>query len=166
MYVTMSRTAISAPINFMAFLDMTSSDSPVIPQLTKRHTPTGGVAMPMAKFKTMMKPKCSGSMPNPCAMGASIGASRIIAAPDSINMPTTRRKTFTSKRNKRGLSVTERKMLARRRGIMLAAITQAKTLAVDMMNNTVAVVMPLSSKMRGKSRHFISQKMNLPTKKE
>lgn len=81
-------------------------------------------------------------------------------------MPTTRRKTFTSKRNKRGLSVTERKMLARRRGIMLAAITQAKTLAVDMMNNTVAVVMPLSSKMRGKSRHFISQKMNLPTKKE
>jgi hypothetical protein len=35
-------------------------------------------------------------------------------------MPTMRRKTFTSKRNKMGLSVTERKMLARRRGIMLA----------------------------------------------
>lgn len=37
MYVTTSRTAISAPINFMAFLDMTSNDSPVMPQLTKQN---------------------------------------------------------------------------------------------------------------------------------
>ena len=63
-----------------------------------RFTPKGGVIMPSARFTTMIVPKCTPSMPRRSAASARIGASTMMEAEVSTNMPTTKRKRFTTSR--------------------------------------------------------------------
>jgi hypothetical protein len=64
----------------------------------KRFTPKGGVIIPIARLTTMIVPKWTPSMPSRCAASARIGASTIMEAEVSTNMPTTNRNRFTASR--------------------------------------------------------------------
>src|SRR3546814_4378260 len=71
-------------------------------QSAKRFTPNGGVIMPRARLTTMMVPKCTGSTPNWMPMGTRIGASTMMAADVSINIPIINKATLTPSRNSNG----------------------------------------------------------------
>ena len=71
-------------------------------QAANRFTPKGGVIMPSARFTTMMMPKCTGSMPKCIATGTRIGASTMIAALVSMNMPIRNSAALTPSRNSAG----------------------------------------------------------------
>lgn len=62
-----------------------------IPTPTKRTEPTGGVQSPMQRFKTMMIPKCVGSIPRLTAMGRKMGVKIKTAGVMSMKVPTARR---------------------------------------------------------------------------
>ena len=68
-------------------LTIRSSEIRATVHAAKRLTPNGGVIMPMARFTTMIRPKCTGSMPKCMATGAKIGASTMMAALVSMNIP-------------------------------------------------------------------------------
>ena len=67
-------------------------------QAANRFTPKGGVIMPSARLTTMITPKCTGSMPKCMATGARIGASTMIEAEVSMNMPIRNSAMFTPSR--------------------------------------------------------------------
>ena len=77
---------------------MRSSDILATVQAAKRLTPKGGVIMPMARLTTMMMPKCTGSTPKCTATGTRMGASTMMAADVSMNMPITNNAAFTPSR--------------------------------------------------------------------
>ncbi len=77
---------------------MRSSEILATVQAANRLTPNGGVIMPSARFTTMITPKCTGSMPKCIATGARIGASTMIAALVSMNMPITNSAALTPSR--------------------------------------------------------------------
>ena len=66
---------------------MRSSEIRATVHAANRLTPKGGVIMPNAKLTTITSPKCTGSMPKCTATGARIGASTMMAALVSMNMP-------------------------------------------------------------------------------
>ena len=78
---------------------MRSSEMLATEQAANRLTPKGGVIMPSARFTTITIPKCTGSMPKRAATGARIGASTMIDAEVSMNMPMTNRNALTASRN-------------------------------------------------------------------
>ena len=55
---------------------------------TNRFTPKGGVMKPIAKFVTIMIPKCTGSTPKAVTTGNSMGAKIMMAHTVSIKQPT------------------------------------------------------------------------------
>ena len=65
-----------------------SMDVFATPTPTKSTEPTGGVHSPMQRFKIMMMPKCTGSIPNFVTMGKNIGVNMRTAGVMSIKMPT------------------------------------------------------------------------------
>ena len=72
---------------------------------TKRLMPKGGVIKPIAKFTTMMIPKCTGLIPMEVATGKRIGASTMIAGVVSMKQPTNNNNTLINNKIKIALSV-------------------------------------------------------------
>ena len=58
------------------------------PTPTKSTEPTGGVHSPMQRFKIIMIPKCTGSIPNFVTMGKNMGVNMSTAGVMSIKIPT------------------------------------------------------------------------------
>ena len=79
-----------------------SNDTRATVQAANKFTPKGGVIMPRAKLTTMMMPKWMGSIPKYMATGVNIGASTMMAAEVSMNMPIRNSAPFTPIRNKAG----------------------------------------------------------------
>ena len=52
--------------------------------------PSGGVLRPMPRFRIMMTPKCTGSMPNFITTGRKIGVVMMISGAMSMKVPRTR----------------------------------------------------------------------------
>ena len=90
MNVISAKSAIMMNINLKIPCKIVSIDSLEILEATKRLIPRGGVQKPMAKFTTMMIPKCTGSTPMLAATGINMGASTNIAGVVSMKQPTTR----------------------------------------------------------------------------
>ena len=61
--------------------------------------PTGGVSRPIIRFSTMIRPKCTGSMPSLAMIGMNTGTRIVIAAIVSMKQPTNSRKMLASSRN-------------------------------------------------------------------
>ncbi len=78
----------------VAFLAICMIGIPVIPCATYRLRPTGGVTKAMARFITIMTPKCIGFMPKLLTTGSRIGVRIKIAGVVSITIPTKRSSTF------------------------------------------------------------------------
>ena len=68
-------------------------------------TPTGGVIVPIIRFRTNTSPKCTGSMPSAIAAGTRIGIRISIAASASMKQPTISSRMLTISRNTSGLSM-------------------------------------------------------------
>src|SRR5690606_10856429 len=100
MIITQPRTTSTKGMSLGMIL---SSDILATAQAAKRLTPKGGVIMPMARFTTMMVPKCTGSTPNFMATGTRMGASTMMEADVSMNMPMMNRAMLTPNKNKTGL---------------------------------------------------------------
>ena len=60
---------------------------PVMPEVTNRLRPTGGVIMPISMLTTMMMPRWIGSMPSCIAIGNRIGARIKMIAEGSMKLP-------------------------------------------------------------------------------
>ena len=65
-------------------------------EATNKFTPKGGVINPIAKFTTIMIPKCVTSTPKAVTTGNNIGANIIIAHNVSIKQPTIKSNIFMS----------------------------------------------------------------------
>ena len=81
---------------------MRSSEMRATVQAANRFTPNGGVIMPSARLTTITRPKCTGSMPKCSATGANMGASTMMAALVSMNMPITNSAALMPSKNMAG----------------------------------------------------------------
>ena len=117
---------------------MRSSEIFATVQAANRFTPNGGVIMPSARFTTMIRPKCTGSMPKCCATGARIGASTMMEALVSMNMPMTNSAAFTPSRNMPGLFSTLSSQWPIASGTPARVIRKANRPALAMMNMITA----------------------------
>ena len=75
-----------------------SSGSWVTEEATYRLIATGGVIMPIASPTTMIRPKCTGSMPSWVTSGSNTGVRMIRALAVSMNTPVSRITATTSSR--------------------------------------------------------------------
>ena len=71
-------------------------------QPTYRQTPTGGVITPIASVRTTIMPRWSSLNPSDFTVGSSTGTRIKIAAPGSMKVPTTSRRTTNRRRNSHG----------------------------------------------------------------
>ena len=69
----------------------TQVGTPVILLATKRFSPNGGVANPMASETTMITPKWTGWYPSPAATGARRGVNKSVFGIASMTQPATKR---------------------------------------------------------------------------
>src|SRR5699024_268949 len=76
-------TIVNGSVDFATF----SNDNPLIALATFKLSPTGGVRKPTSAAKIIIIPKCTGCTPNSVTTGKSIGASKIMPAIVSINIP-------------------------------------------------------------------------------
>src|SRR5207244_4070066 len=65
-----------------------------IEQATISTDATGGVCWPMPRLIVTIRPKCTGSMPTVRTTGITTGTTRMIAAAECRNMPSSRNNTF------------------------------------------------------------------------
>src|SRR5699024_2183709 len=77
------KTIVNGSVDFATF----SNDNPLIALATFKLSPTGGVRKPTSAAKIIIIPKCTGCTPNSVTTGKSIGASKIMPAIVSINIP-------------------------------------------------------------------------------
>ena len=63
---------------------------------TMRTLATGGVCCPMPRLTVTMRPKCTGSMPTALTSGITTGTTRMIAAAECRNMPSSRNSRLSS----------------------------------------------------------------------
>ncbi len=132
-------------------------------QAANRLTPKGGVIMPSARFTTMMVPKCTGSMPKWRATGTRIGASTMMAALVSMNMPMTNSAALTPSRNQAGLFSTSASQLPMASGMPARVIRKANSPALAMMNMITALLITLFLNTGTRSAQPSSRWMNRPT---
>ena len=71
--------------------------APLIDEATKRHTPTGGVSVPMTTFIRTITPNVIGDTPTEAMTGINIGTNISISARPSINIPPIRKIMFMSR---------------------------------------------------------------------
>src|SRR5699024_7700484 len=102
--------------------------------------PSGGVTIPSDNETIMTTPKCTGSTPISDAIGTSIGASMMIDALVSINIPMNSNNRTTSNRNIIVLSVTDVIVCATCCGTFSIVRIQLNSPAVARMNMMEAVV--------------------------
>ena len=67
-------------------------------QATNKSRPTGGVIRPIARFTTIIIPKCNGFTPTALAKGSSKGTRTIIAELASRKHPAIKRRIFIRRR--------------------------------------------------------------------
>ena len=79
-------------------------DIPVIPLVTNKFNPTGGVTIPISIFTTIMIPKWIGSIPSWIAIGKKIGVKINKIAVGSIKSPAIIRMILTINKNIKGES--------------------------------------------------------------
>ena len=108
-------------------------------QAANRFTPKGGVIMPRARLTTMIMPKCTGSMPKCMATGARIGASTMMAALVSMNMPMTNSAALIPSRNSMGDCSTASSQRPMASGTPARVIKKANSPALAMMNMITAL---------------------------
>ena len=84
-----------------------SMDVFATPTPTNSTEPTGGVHRPMQRFKIIMMPKCTGSIPNFVTMGKNIGVNMSTAGVMSIKIPTISKIIFMMSNRAILLSVTD-----------------------------------------------------------
>src|SRR6266511_4159699 len=130
----------------------------------KRTMPTGGVSRPIIRFSTMIRPKCTGSMPSLAMIGMNTGTRIVIAAIVSMKQPTKSRKILASSRKTSGLSLIDSTQAAIASVICVVVSTQAKIDALATMNSTVAVVSIVSIETLMSIRQFIVRYQANPRK--
>lgn len=101
--------------------------------------PNGGVTPPIIILTTITIPKCSGSIPIFNAAGIKSGASIIIAAPPSINIPTISRMIFMKSSSDHGLVLNFKSNPVNKNGILSQLKYAPNTLAAIIINITVLV---------------------------
>ena len=116
-----------------------STEILVTAHAANRLTPNGGVIMPSARLTIITTPKCTGSMPKCTATGTRIGASTMIAAEVSMNMPITKRIALTPNRKLALESSTVVIQLPMASGMPARVISNAKRPAFAMMNMITAL---------------------------
>lgn len=126
------------------------------PLPTKSNVPTGGVQMPIHKFKTITIPKCTGSMPRSVTTGKKIGVNIRTAGVISINVPIINRIILIANRMANLLLTDSNKKLLIISGIPSKENSQDIAIEVQIKNMTTAVVFALDNKTLGKSVVFIS----------
>src|SRR5699024_1365999 len=105
-YVTMINTMIKAMICGIKYLNILGTEICAIDDVTKRHTPKGGVTIPMVKFTDITIPKCMGSIPAASTKGKNNGVKIETALIVSINVPAINKIMLIIKRSIIGLSAT------------------------------------------------------------
>ena len=83
-----------------------------ISEIVYKTIPTGGVFKPSIKAKTIIKPKCIGSMPNFVVIGARTGTNIIRAAAVSIKQPMMSKKPTKINKINFGFEVIVKSVLA------------------------------------------------------
>ena len=126
-------------------------------QAANKFTPKGGVIMPMARFTTMMSPKCTGSTPKCMATGARMGASTMMAALVSMNMPMMNSAAFTPSRNMVGDCSTASSQRPIASGTPARVMRKANSPALAMMNMMTADEMADLRRMAYRSLILISR---------
>ena len=104
--------------------------------------PTGGVMFASAKFMIITMPKWIGSMPNLVAMGAKMGASRMISEVTSVRQPSTSSMALTISRNCVGVWAKRMKKLLMAVGTCSTVRIQLKPLHTEM---TIRIVAELTA---------------------
>ncbi len=94
----MNRLSSSTNKKGKAFLAIFSRGIPVMPDVTNRHTPKGGVRVPMQILMHTIMPKCSGSTPSLRISGNRIGVKITCAAMLSKKQPTISSRMLMRKR--------------------------------------------------------------------
>ena len=80
---------------------------PVIAHTVYRTAPTGGVSVPIVRFRTTITPICTGSIPKWFAMPTRMGAARIMIAAPSTIIPISSRATLRQSMMTMGLLLIE-----------------------------------------------------------
>jgi TRAP-type uncharacterized transport system fused permease subunit len=101
-YVTNTRNTSSTESHGTASRTTSITDMPVMPAVTNRFSPTGGVTIPISRFTVMMMPRCTGSMPSLVAIGNRIGARIRMMPVGSMKQPAISSRTLTTIRNTHG----------------------------------------------------------------
>jgi hypothetical protein len=117
----------------------------VIPDTTKRSSPTGGVIQPIDRFTIISTPKNIGSIPNDRATGKRIGTNITTAAEAFIRVPTNNNNTFTSIKKTIGLLLIDVIKVATLCGTWALVKIQPKRFAPATMNIiTVVLIVALN----------------------
>jgi hypothetical protein len=109
-------------------------------QATNSTGPTGGVMVPMPRFRISMTPKCTGSMPMALATGRKIGVPIMMSGAMSMKVPSSSRTRLIRSSVRSGSSVMPRISATVCAGTCKSAISQPKDVAVPMISMTMPVV--------------------------
>src|SRR6266542_2483424 len=115
--------------------------------------PTGGVSSPIIRFSTMIRPKCTGSMPSFAMIGMNTGTRIVIAAIVSMKQPIKSKNTLASSRNTAGLAEIDSTQAPIASVTRVVVSTHAKIDAEATMNSTTAVVSIVSIETLTNIRH-------------
>jgi hypothetical protein len=125
-----------------------------IPDDTNRVIPTGGVLIPIARFVTVMRPKCMGSTPNFVTIGNRMGTIRIIAGVVSRIVPKNNSIILININIIIGFCVIAKIAAAILTGTCWFVKIHDSMAVAATQNITTAVVTPLSMKILGRSLNF------------
>ena len=118
---------------------------PVMPDVTNRLSPIGGVIMPISMLTTMMMPRCTGSTPSSMAIGNTTGATISRRPEGSMNCPPISSRMFTAIRKVNQSKPAPSIMSVIACGMRSAVRTWAKSSALTMMNISITVVRDAST---------------------
>ena len=126
------------------------------PQPTNSTVPTGGVQRPTLKFKIIIIPKWTGSIPSSTATGRKIGVKIRTAGVISINTPTPSNVILMMTRMRKGLSLSVSNPEVTICGIFSYDMTHDIPRDVPINKATIAVVLQLARMVLGKSASLSS----------
>ncbi len=118
---------------------------------------------PIARFTTMMTPKCSGETPTLTITGSSMGARITMAAKASMNVPTMSRSTLISRSTMTLLSVKPRMPRAIVPGTSSRVIMLPKSVAMAISRMMTEDVSQASMQACHRPFKFISRYRKSPT---
>ena len=150
----MNKITTAAAIKGKIALLKLETETFVIPEVTNKATPTGGVIKPITRFKDTITPKWTGSIPSWETTGINTGTIIMIAASVSRNIPIMKSSIFINNRTINGLVEIERIPSATSCGILSKVKLNPKIFDVATIIIIVAVMIPVLRKMLYKFFHL------------